>query len=109
MGEVDGDNRYVPYGGAAMLETGIEARIPLTTWRKIGIGSVVFLDGGDVAEERSQIDPMNLYWAAGVGLRFKTIVGPVRTDLGYRINRTGPMDASPGSHFAFHLSLGEAF
>ena len=26
-----------------------------------------------------------------------------------RVNRTGPMDAAPGSTFAFHLSLGEAF
>ena len=109
MGDVDGTTRYVPYGGSAMLETGLEARIPITTWRKIGIGTVVFIDGGDVTEDRSQIDPFDLYWAVGAGLRFQTIVGPVRTDLGYRINRTGPMDAAPGDKFAFHLSLGEAF
>lgn len=109
VGEIDGDQRVVPYGGAAMLETGLEARIPITTWKKIGIGTVVFLDGGDVTEEIDDLDPMNLHWAIGTGLRLNTIVGPVRADLGYRLNRTGPMDPAPGSRFAFHLSLGEAF
>jgi outer membrane protein assembly factor BamA len=108
-GEVDGDTRTVPYGGAAMLESNIEARIPITSWKNIGIGSVVFLDGGDVTEEYDQIDPMNLHWAVGAGLRLLTIIGPVRADLGYRLNRTGVMDPSPGSRIAFHLTLGEAF
>lgn len=107
MGDVDGETRYVPYGGAAMLETGIEARIPITTWRDMGIGSVIFLDGGDVTETIDEIDPMNLHWAIGTGLRLHTIVGPVRLDFGYRLNRLE--DAAPGSRFAFHLSLGEAF
>ena len=69
----------------------------------------MFLDGGDVREELSGINLGELYWAAGVGLRFRTLVGPIRVDLGYRLNRTGPEDAAPGSRFAFHLSLGEAF
>jgi outer membrane protein assembly factor BamA len=107
MGEVDGETRYVPYGGAGMLETGLEARIPITTWREIGIGTVVFLDGGDVTEGVSDLDPMSLHWAIGTGLRLHTLVGPIRADLGYRLNRLE--DAAPGSRFAFHLSLGEAF
>jgi outer membrane protein assembly factor BamA len=108
MGEV---KRSIPYGGAALVETGLETRFRITEWRKIGIGGAVFLDGGDVTEELSQIDlsPGGLHWAAGVGLRLHTLVGPVRADLGYRLNRTGPMEPVPGSRFAFHLSLGEAF
>jgi outer membrane translocation and assembly module TamA len=69
----------------------------------------VFLDGGDVRNSASEIDLGNLHWALGTGLRFMTIVGPVRADLGYRLNRTGPLDPQPGSRFAFHLSVGEAF
>jgi outer membrane translocation and assembly module TamA len=38
-----------------------------------------------------------------------TVVGPVRFDVGYRLNRTGPTEPSPGSHFAYHLTIGEAF
>ncbi len=108
-GDVKGTFRRVPYGGTAMLETGIEARIPLTSWRDIPIGYVVFLDGGDVTENLSDIKVNNLHWAVGAGLRGHTIVGPVRFDVAYRLNRTGPMEPAPGSHFAFHLTLGEAF
>ncbi|MDQ3366417.1 MAG: BamA/TamA family outer membrane protein [Myxococcota bacterium] len=108
-GEVEGDSITVPYGGTTMLESGFEARIPLTTWRKIGIGAVTFLDGGDVTAERSQLDLGNLHWALGAGLRLHTVVGPIRFDLGYRLNRTGAMDPAPGSRFAFHFSIGEAF
>ncbi len=108
-GEVDGSDETVPFGGTTLVETGLEARIPVTTWRKMGIGTVLFLDGGDVTEDRGQIDLGNLHWAAGVGLRVKTVVGPVRADLGYRLNRTGPMDPAPGSRYAFHFSIGEAF
>lgn len=104
-----GSTGTVPYGGKAMLETSIEARIPLTTFREIGIGMVTFLDGGDNTEALADIDVANLHWAAGLGLRLNTIVGPIRADLGYRLNRTSEMDPAPGSRFAFHLSLGEAF
>ena len=103
------DGTDIPYGGAALLEVSVEARLRLGTVRKIPIGGVVFFDGGDVTETAREIELGNLHWAAGVGLRALTLVGPVRADLGYRLNRFGPMEPSPGSRFAFHLSLGEAF
>lgn len=108
-GMVGDQERTVPYGGAALIETGLEARFPITMWRKMGVGGAVFLDGGDVREELGEIAPSALYWAAGAGLRLQTLVGPIRADLGYRLNRTGPNDLAPGSRIAFHLSLGEAF
>ena len=108
-GDVDGEDTSVPYGGSSLVETSIEARIPITTWRKMGIGTVFFLDGGDVTQEVGDVDFTNLHWAIGAGLRLLTIVGPVRADLGYRLNRHGEMDPSPGSRFAFHFSIGEAF
>jgi translocation and assembly module TamA len=109
VGEVDGEERTVPYGGEAMVESSVEARFPIATWREIGIGGALFLDGGDVREDLSDLGLGALHWAAGVGLRFRTIVGPIRADLGYRLNRTGPDDPVPGSRFAFHIGLGEAF
>lgn len=108
-GDVNGTSETVPYGGTSLVETSIEARIPLTTWKKMGIGTVVFLDGGDVTEELGQVDVGNLHWALGVGMRLLTIIGPVRADLGYRLNRTGEMEPAAGSRFAFHFSIGEAF
>lgn len=106
---IDAEGDEIPYGGGGLLEVGLEARMLLGSIKKIPIGGVVFLDGGDVTERLSQIDINNLHWAAGIGVRAHTLVGPIRADLGYRLNRTGPMEPSAGSHFAFHLSLGEAF
>jgi outer membrane translocation and assembly module TamA len=74
------------------------------------VGGVVFLDGADVVDSAQQkIELSNLHWAAGVGLRLFTLVGAVRADFGYRLNRTGAMEPDPGRPFAFHLSIGEAY
>ena len=99
----------VPYGGAGEIETSLEARFPIMHVKSMPLGGVAFLDGGDVTNTASQLDPSNLNWAAGLGLRLLTVVGPVRVDFGYRLNRTGPNDPEPLSKWAFHLSLGEAF
>jgi len=101
--------RRVPYGGAGMIVTGVEARVPITKWRDMPLGVVVFLDGGDVTETPAELDPWHLHWAIGGGLRLNTLVGPVRLDVGYRLNRTGSMEPAPGSNFAYHLTIGEAF
>lgn len=108
-GEIDGESHTVPLGGVALVETGAEARIPIATWRTIGIGTVAFVDGGDVRDARDELFAQTLHWAAGVGLRLQTIVGPVRVDFGYRLNRHGDDEPAPRSRFAFHLSLGEAY
>ncbi len=96
-------------GGGALLETGIELRVPIGTWRKLKLGTVAFLDGADVTERAGDLDPAHLHWAAGLGLRVATPVGPVRLDVGYRLNRAGTGELRAGERFAFHLSLGEAF
>ena len=108
-GVVGGSTINVPYGGAGLVDTSLEARFPITMIRSMPLGGVVFVDGGDVTATPAQLDPMNLNWAAGVGLRLHTVIGPARADVGYRLNRTGPEDPDPLSTWAFHISLGEAF
>lgn len=108
VGEVDGDVREVPIGGAELAEASIELRTKLATIRDMGVGGATFLDGGDVSN-RGELDLGNLHWAAGLGLRLYTVIGAVRADLGYRLNRTGPGEPQPGSRWAFHFSIGEAF
>lgn len=104
----------VPYGGAGLIETSAEVRIPITSIKKMPLGGVLFLDGGDVTERPRDLDVTALHWAIGAGIRLQTIVGPVRLDFGYRLNRTGPgtperPNPDPDSHFAYHLTIGEAF
>jgi translocation and assembly module TamA len=108
-GDVMGTTQDVPYGGTTMFETGVETRFPITTLKGMPLGGVVFLDGADVVEEPARLQLSNLHWALGFGLRLHTIVGPLRFDFGYRLNRTGAGEPSPSDKFAFHLSLGEAF
>jgi outer membrane translocation and assembly module TamA len=36
-------------------------------------------------------------------------VGPVRLDVGYRLNRLDAGELRPGDRFSYHLSLGQAF
>lgn len=109
IGFDDGDMKEVPIGGATLFESNFELRSRLTTVKGMRLGGVAFLDGADVVDQGQSIDYLNLHWAAGLGLRLFTIVGPVRADVGYRLNRTGPGEPDAGSRFAFHLSIGEAF
>ncbi|HVV87074.1 MAG TPA: POTRA domain-containing protein [Kofleriaceae bacterium] len=99
----------VPYGGTALLDVSTELRFPITTWRDLGFGGAVFLDGGDVTNGWDELDVHNLHWATGFGIRVQTLIGAVRADLAYRLTRTGPDDPQPGDHFAYHLGIGEAF
>jgi outer membrane protein insertion porin family len=107
-GTVSG-SAYIPYGGAGLFETSVEARVPITTFRTMPVGIVTFLDGADVTETPGQLALGNLNWAIGGGLRLITAVGPVRFDVGYRLNRTGGNNPDPNQHFAYHLTIGEAF
>jgi outer membrane translocation and assembly module TamA len=108
-GVVDGKPDSVVVGGGGALETGVELRTPLGSAWGLRFGAVAFLDGADVTERLEDLDPSNLHWATGLGLRLYTPVGPVRIDVGYRLNRKGPGELRPGEDFAYHLSLGEAF
>ena len=109
VGDVMGTSMNVPIGGSHLFETNIEVRRELTKLRGMGLGGVAFLDGGDVTEGSSQPNLGHLHWAAGLGVRLFTLVGAIRLDFGYRLNRTAPTDPEPGSKFAFHLSIGEAY
>lgn len=108
----------IPIGGAESVLVSTEARLDLFKFKKQWFSSVLFLDAGDVTEA-GMMDLGNLHYAAGLGLRYDTLIGPVRVDVAYRLNRTaavGPEglgNPDPASSFAgkiaFHLSLGEAF
>jgi outer membrane translocation and assembly module TamA len=104
----NGNPTSVVIGGGGLFETGVELR---TRFSLIGIpmGSVIFLDGGDVTEDAYDLDPTDLHWAVGAGLRFFFLPFPIRLEAAYRLNRTGPGEPQAGDHFNYLLSVGEAF
>lgn len=104
-----GNQVTVPIGGAAMVETGVELRVPFELL-DLPMGLAAFLDGGDVTMTADGIDPSHLHWAAGLSFRpYYLPIGPIRLDLAYRLNRTGAGEPMPNDRWTFLFSLGEAF
>jgi outer membrane protein assembly factor BamA len=112
-------NPSLPIGGDEMFLTQLEVRVRAVrlydTWMEVA----AFFDAGDVAAPGGQphdhVNLAALHMAAGAGLRFKTVVGTIRADVGVRLNRLGDVEAdgrpNPDPHqpVAFHLSIGEPF
>ena len=119
-----------PLGGNAVLEGNVEVRFPI--WR--AIGGVVFVDGALVGSENS----LDLGRAAGavtpgIGVRYRSPVGPIRVDVGYRPNSSETLKVVTATdevgdraivqldtprryarnkfteRLTLHLSIGEAF
>ena len=92
-------------GGNALVIFNAELRIPVAG----GLGVVGFVDTGNVFARTTDIDLKELRSAVGFGMRYKSPVGPIRVDLGFKVRRH---DIAPGvreSPNAFHISLGQAF
>ena len=93
-----------PIGGNAVIIVNGELRTPL--WREVG--AAVFIDGGNVFRQASEIDRGQRRGAIGFGLRYRSPIGPIRIDLGFKLDRRviGERLESPR---ALHFSIGEAF
>jgi outer membrane protein insertion porin family len=99
------DANGFPVGGNALVIFNGELRVPLV--RSFGV--VGFLDTGNVFKRTTDIDLGQLRSAAGFGVRFQSPIGPIRVDLGFKIDRR---DITPGRREplnAWHISLGQAF
>jgi len=99
VGPLDDDND--PTGGRSLFEVGAELRV--VTWRSIEL--VPFVEGGNVYDQVYPDFSQAPRWAAGIGLRHHTLVGPVRLDFAFPLNRRKDVDDS----FQFYISLGQAF
>ncbi len=112
-GEFDG---YLPIGGRAVFSFNIELRQQIE-FLISGFGIGLFLDGGQVWRAIDRIDERPLQFGAGGGLRYQSPIGPVRIDIGYKLNPTdrdlnhfGGVDhGSAWSRIGIHFSIGQAF
>lgn len=105
-GIVGGEPGQVVIGGTALLETGVELRIPIGTLWEDPFGTQLFLDGGDVTLEPEDLDLGNLYWAAGVGIYWKLFGLKFRGDVGYLFTRNEP---GFWSNVSPHLGVGDTY
>ena len=121
------DGEWVPTGGNGLIEGSVELRRPIAGTNVVG---ATFLDAGNVStasgvpsQYREVLDLSKLQFALGVGIRYRTPVGPFRADFAVRL----PNDLSKGVPFqerfpavpgdsghrepiaVLHIALGEAF
>lgn len=92
------DNK--PIGGKSMFTFTSELR-----WRFMDdFGLVPFVDAGNAFSTPYPDFSEGLQWAAGLGFRYYTPIGPARLDLAFPLNAR-----SIDRDFEFYISLGQAF
>jgi outer membrane protein insertion porin family len=107
---------YVPDGGRLSLAFNTEWRQNVPFINR-NFGFAVFFDGGQVWRNYANFDPADFRFGAGGGLRYQSPIGPVRFDVGYKVN---PDDVDLGRYngqdfggrfarWGFHFSIGQAF
>lgn len=89
-----------PLGGVSLLEFSAEMRIKVTE----NIGIVPFIDAGNVYETEYPDFSDGLRYAAGIGGRYYTAIGPIRVDAAVPLNKRRGDNA-----FQLYVSIGQAF
>lgn len=97
----NGNFLFSRLGGNSSLEATVEYRFPI--WKKIG--GVIFVDAAllDVRPFHYPMD--NLFWAIGPGIRYDTLVGPLRFDFGTLLNPSGTRTG----RYQWYISVGHTF
>jgi outer membrane protein assembly factor BamA len=118
----------LPTGGDTMLLGQLELRLGVVKLARQWLTLAAFVDAGDVAPPGAvcatgvcsagggglNLDLTKLHVAVGGGLRYRTIIGTIRFDLGVRLNRLEELEGNlenpdPGQRIAYHISIGESF
>jgi outer membrane protein insertion porin family len=94
------DKNGFPLGGNGVIVLNAELRLPL----RGGLQGVGFIDSGNVFQRVTTMDLSELRTAVGFGVRYKSPVGPIRFDLGFKLNRRPDEQLT-----AWFVTFGQAF
>lgn len=111
-----GFKEYIAIGGRSQFSFNLEVRQDLN-FLFDGFGMAVFLDGGQIWKTIRRVNRRPMQFGAGGGFRYRSPIGPVRLDVGYKLNPTdkdlniynGRDYGSAWDHIGIHLSIGQAF
>ena len=98
----------LPVGGHTLFLATTEVRFPVMG----AVGGVVFLDGGNVWEDAWASSLDGLKYDAGVGVRYRSPVGPLRLDFGYQLTPIEGLVVDgqlQDRRWRVHFSIGQAF
>ena len=93
-------SRGFPRGGNGVLIMNVELRVPVVG----DFGAAVFSDSGNVWERVTDFDITQLRGSVGFGVRYRSPIGPIRVDLGFKLDRR-----IGESRQVLHFSIGQAF
>jgi outer membrane protein assembly factor BamA len=99
------DDDGFPQGGNGLLLLNAELRAPY--WK--GLGLVGFVDTGNVFKYAGDIDLGDLRVASGFGVRYRSPIGPLRVDLGFKVHPLLLESGGREKGYVVHISLGQAF
>jgi outer membrane protein insertion porin family len=99
------DQNGFPLGGNAVVILNGELRVPV--WGDLG--AVTFVDAGNVFTRIPDLAVGDLRASAGFGLRYRSPIGPIRVDLGFKLDTRALPGGEQEGRTALHISLGQAF
>ncbi|MPZ19112.1 MAG: BamA/TamA family outer membrane protein [Luteitalea sp.] len=99
------DRNGFPTGGNALVVLNAELRFPL--WRSLG--GVLFTDAGNVFRRAAELALDEIRGSIGFGLRYRSPIGPVRVDWGFKLDRQTFVSGEREDRSAWHVSIGQAF
>ena len=98
------DKDGFPIGGNGVVIFNAEVRATV----RANVQAVGFVDAGNVFAHATDIDLGSVRSAVGFGVRYKSPVGPIRVDLGFKVHRE-VIGGVRERLTAFVISLGQAF
>jgi outer membrane translocation and assembly module TamA len=107
------DEAGPPAGGQLLTIENVEYRVPFKTFSFGTLGGAAFYDTGNVFERPQDFSLSDFTHSTGLGLRFRTPLGPVRFDVGFnlnpkvRVNENGLPVREERVHY--FITLGQAF
>ena len=99
------DKDGFPKGGHGLIVLNAEVRIPVGR----GIGVVGFFDAGNVFANAGDVSLGKIRGTVGMGIRYQSPIGPIRVDLGMKLDRRQLENGSRERLTALHVSIGQAF
>jgi outer membrane protein assembly factor BamA len=93
-----------PTGGNAVIILNGELRVPV--WGDLN--AAMFVDGGNVFRRVADVDLGELRGGLGFGFRYLSPIGPLRLDLGFKLDRR-EIGGQLEPRTALHFSFGQAF